>query len=86
MSQPLSDAGLEEIANDLYAGRKIYAIKAYRLATGAGLTEAKNAVDAIEQTLRATEPEKFTAPVSKDGCISVMLLLSLPAAVLALVG
>ena len=81
----LSDEALSEIANDLFAGKKIQAIKAYRIATGAGLVEAKNAVEAIEQTLRATEPEKFTAPVSKGGCISIVIVLLLPAAVLALI-
>ena len=71
---PLSDAALAEIAHDLFAGQKIQAIKAYRIATGAGLVEAKNAVEAIEATLRATEPEKFTAPVAKGGCVSVLVL------------
>ena len=46
----------------------------------------RNAVEAIEATLRTTEPEKFTAPVSKGGCVSVILLLLLPAAVLVLLG
>lgn len=82
---PLSDAALAEIASGLFAGKKIQAIKAYRIATGAGLTEAKNAVESIEATLRATEPEKFTAPVSKGGCISVVIVLLLPSAVLALI-
>jgi ribosomal protein L7/L12 len=74
--QPLSDAALEEIVNDLYAGKKIAAIKAFRVATGAGLTEAKDAVEAIEQTIRTTEPERLTAKPSKDlGWLETLLLL-----------
>jgi len=35
------------------AGKKIQAIKAYRQATGAGLKDAKDAVENIERTMRA---------------------------------
>ena len=37
-----------EVLGLLQAGRKIEAIKVYREATGAGLAEAKNAVEAME--------------------------------------
>ncbi|MFI9821110.1 ribosomal protein L7/L12 [Streptomyces sp. NPDC052013] len=39
----------DEIAGLLRDGRKIQAIKVYREATGAGLAEAKEAVDALER-------------------------------------
>src|SRR4051794_35380564 len=43
-----ADALLEEIGSLLRVGRKIEAIKQYRLRTGVGLAEAKKAVDALE--------------------------------------
>ncbi|MEU6866333.1 hypothetical protein ABZ924_24260 [Streptomyces sp. NPDC046876] len=42
-------AGLDEVRALLRAGRTIEAIKAYRGLTGAGLAEAKQAVDALAQ-------------------------------------
>ncbi|MGB6044253.1 MAG: ribosomal protein L7/L12 [Pirellulales bacterium] len=46
-----------EILNLLAAGKKIAAIKRYREATGAGLAEAKEAVERIERSeLTAPEP------------------------------
>ncbi|WNM28996.1 ribosomal protein L7/L12 [Streptomyces sp. Li-HN-5-11] len=41
------DPRLDEVAGLARAGRKIEAIKAYREATGAGLKEAKDAVDRL---------------------------------------
>ncbi|MEA2688200.1 MAG: large subunit ribosomal protein [Candidatus Eremiobacteraeota bacterium] len=81
---PLSDAELVQISSALYAGKKIVAIKMYREATGAGLVEAKDTVELIERTLRETEPEKFTAPQAK-GCLAIVIVLLVPAAVLVLV-
>lgn len=44
-----ADAGMPpEVVALMHAGRKIEAIKAYRAATGAGLAEAKEAVERIE--------------------------------------
>jgi hypothetical protein len=83
MSRPLTDAALAEVSSALYAGKKIAAIVAYRAATDAGLAEAKDTVELIERTLRETEPEKFTVPPSKGGCLAIVIVLLLPAAVLA---
>jgi hypothetical protein len=58
----------------LFAGQKIQAIKLYREATDAGLAEAKTAMDAYEQRLRGDHPDRFTAPASKSGCASMILL------------
>lgn len=44
-------AGLDEVRALLRDGRRIEAIKAYRGATGAGLVEAKSAVEALEAAL-----------------------------------
>lgn len=40
--------GMSEVMHLVQRGRKIEAIKAYRAATGAGLKEAKDAVEAME--------------------------------------
>jgi ribosomal protein L7/L12 len=48
MLDALSNNDREQIATELAAGRKIEAIKLYRTATGAGLAEAKQAVEAME--------------------------------------
>lgn len=45
---------LTEAANWLRQGNKIEAVKRYRMATGVGLKEAKDAVDALEAQLRAS--------------------------------
>ncbi len=55
---PTDDTNFEdELRGLMAAGRKIEAIKRYRAATGAGLADAKNAVEALEtgQTLPARE-------------------------------
>ena len=47
-------------------------IKIYREATGAGLKEAKEAIEDITASLREAHPDKFPAP--KAGCSPVILL------------
>jgi len=47
---PPSDA-MQEVSALLVAGRKIEAIRVYRAATGVGLKEAKDAVDALEREI-----------------------------------
>ncbi|MGI9604209.1 MAG: hypothetical protein ACR2QE_20185 [Acidimicrobiales bacterium] len=48
------DRDLTEVRNELAAGHKVDAIKAYRAATGAGLDEAKIAVE--DMAAQSTEP------------------------------
>ncbi len=62
----------DELMAELFAGRKIAAIKIYREVTGLGLAEAKDFVDTLETRLREEVPEKFTSPKSA-GCSSVIL-------------
>ena len=71
-----------QIQAALFAGRKIQAIKAYREATGVGLKEAKDAMEAYEVRLRQEHPDRFTA-APKSGCMGVILLAVLAAAVAA---
>ncbi|MFF2787623.1 hypothetical protein ACFVT6_12765 [Streptomyces sp. NPDC058049] len=46
-------AGMDEVRAHLRAGRQISAIKEYRRITGAGLAEAKLAVDALSEAEKA---------------------------------
>jgi ribosomal protein L7/L12 len=48
MAKPISNDDLERIRSAALAGNKIEAIKLYRAATGTGLAEAKQAVEALE--------------------------------------
>ena len=56
---PAGDTSFEDKLRALLAaGRKIEAIREYRIATGAGLADAKNAVEALERdgSLPSREP------------------------------
>jgi ribosomal protein L7/L12 len=65
---------LDRISNALLAGRKIEAIKAYQEMTGLGLRECKEAIDAMEASLKIKQPESFSAkqkspvPCDCNGC------------------
>ncbi|HEY2589640.1 MAG TPA: ribosomal protein L7/L12 [Tepidisphaeraceae bacterium] len=83
MAAPLSGAQQEQIKSELFAGSKIQAIKTYRAATGADLKTAKAAVEALEADLRATSPERFITPAAKTGCLPLLLLLLISAALFA---
>jgi hypothetical protein len=84
----LTDQDRDAIIGHLYAGRKIAAIKAHRLATGQGLKESKDFIEALEARLREDAPEKFEA-ASPAGCgpgvVAVVLLTAILAAVSGLV-
>jgi hypothetical protein len=68
MPEPLSPEQLDQIHNDLFAGRKINAIKLYREATNVGLKEAKDAVEAMADELYQRSPERFTRDPKAKGC------------------
>jgi ribosomal protein L7/L12 len=65
----------EAIANALTGGRKIEAIKIYRAATGKGLKDAKDFVDALIPKLVEQDPEKYKALASSQGagCASALI-------------
>lgn len=69
---------LAPVADLLFAGRKIDAIKLYReqVQPSAGLAEAKAAVEQLEAGLRAQHPENFTAPAAKSGCATAVAMLA----------
>lgn len=69
---------LAPVAELLFKGEKISAIKLFReqVQRGAGLAEAKEAVEKLEAGLRAQHPEKFTVPAKKSGCAAVLAVLA----------
>jgi len=79
MSASISPEVTREIADHVYAGRMINAIKLYREHTGQGLKESKDFIEALEKELRAKDPGKFTAPVAGKGCLGTAMLVSLSA-------
>ena len=70
----LSDEQLRQISEELFARRKIAAIKIYRKATGCQLADAKQEVEKIETELRQKEPERFP---HKTGCVGVSVCCAL---------
>ncbi len=73
MSEELTSEDREKIVEALYAGQKIQAIKDYREATGAGLKESKEFIDALEQKLREEHPDRMKPAAS--GCSSTASML-----------
>lgn len=62
----LNDALKDQVAEAIFAGRQLKAIKIYRDATGQGLQESKEFVEALTQRLRQEYPDRF--PLQKSGC------------------
>ncbi len=69
MSHPITDEQSRTLSVCIFQGRKIEAIKLYRGMTGLGLKEAKDAVDDLEKSLRASAPDKFSAVQQGKGCL-----------------
>ena len=80
MADTPSDEQIEEISEALADGNKIEAIKIYREATGKGLKDAKDFIEALIPKLVEKDPEKYDKIAkSGGGCASVIvfaLLLS----------
>jgi hypothetical protein len=74
-ASPLTDAQLNAISDALRAGNKIQAIKLHRKATGLGLKESKDEVEAIEAGLREKFPDQFPAKAQGKGCLGVVAAL-----------
>ena len=84
MSTELPDDAIEQIRAALFAGRKIEAIKLYREATGYGLKESKDVVEALEAELRIRSPELFTSVPGKGGCGLTVLALGVSVAAVSM--
>jgi hypothetical protein len=68
MTVPSPDPDLDRIKDAIFSGQKIRAIKLHRQITGSSLTEAKDAVDRLEQELRTESPERFSSVPRAKGC------------------
>ena len=53
----MDDGQKAELAKQILSGRKIEAIKIYREATGMGLKESKEAVEALEAEMLFSSPQ-----------------------------
>ena len=73
MQPTIPESEAKAIRESLFAGRKIDAIKRLRNSTHLGLAEAKTMVEQLEEDLRKTSPEKFTAKPAK-GCSTTTAL------------
>jgi len=71
---PTPEEQATAVKEALYAGNKIQAIKLYRVQTGLGLAESKDAVEKLEAELRAATPDRFGKPQSK-GCAAVIVAI-----------
>jgi hypothetical protein len=77
MGKPIPPEMAKQIADHVFAGNKITAIKLYREHSGEGLKESKDFVEAMETELRAREPGKFTARPAGKGCLGMIALCGL---------
>ena len=75
MLRPLSDEAMTSLTDALLDGRKIEAIKLYREATGLGLKESKDEIEALEASLRAQFPDKFKTVPKGKGCFGGATIL-----------
>ncbi len=74
MSNRVTDEQVATLSACIFQGRKIEAIKLYRGMTGLGLKEAKDAVEELEKSLRASSPDKFTAAPQGKGCLGIIVV------------
>ena len=78
MSNELDDKQIDRITEAIAAGKKIEAVKQYRIATGCDLREAKDFVEGLTDRLVAEDPERFekaTQPTSVNWLVLLVLVL-----------
>ena len=83
MSADISPEEKNQVADAIFAQRKMEAIKLYRDASGQGLKEAKEFIESLTAELQEKSPEKFTSgSASSSGCgSSAVLLVSVAGAI-----
>jgi hypothetical protein len=76
---PIDGATHQRICNELYAGRKLAAVKCYRATTQSTLAAAKGAVDKIEADQRLASPEQFIKPQVPTalGCFQLLATVAM---------
>jgi hypothetical protein len=75
MTNPLPDDQRSALSELIFQQRKIEAIKLYRESTQVGLAEAKEAIEALEASLRKDFPDKFVAAPKGKGCFGVAAIV-----------
>jgi len=75
MNSSLSDSQRNQITELLNRGEKIEAIKLYREATGVGLKESKDAVEAMEAGLEPRPAGSRDPFAKKAGCFGMIAVL-----------
>ena len=76
MPDEISQEHVDRIADALATGKKIQAIKIYREATGQGLKEAKDFIDALIPKLIEQDPDKYSSLAKSQGggCAAVLVV------------
>jgi hypothetical protein len=75
MPDELTPEQTQQITNTLTSGRKLEAIKLYRDATGKGLKDSKDYVEALIPKLIEQDPEKYASLANQGkGCASVIVV------------
>ena len=77
MSNPIPAEVAQQIANCIYAGQQLQAIKLYRDSSGQGLKESKDFIELLAVELRGKDPQKFTQTPAGKGCMGMAAALSL---------
>jgi hypothetical protein len=75
MSTALTDSQRNQIIETIHRGAKIEAIKLYMDATGIGLKEAKDAVEAMEAGLEPRPAGTNDPFAKKSGCFGMIAVL-----------
>lgn len=75
MSSDLPNEIIDAVRQALFRGNKIEAIKLYREATGLGLTESKEFIDALEAELPRRSPV-MPSSVLGEGCSSIFAVVA----------
>ena len=61
---------MDQVLENIYAGRKLRAIKLYQSARGVSLLEAKNFIEALLQELEEKQPDALGKSRGNSGCVS----------------
>ena len=76
MENQLSENKKNEILDAIYKGKKLEAIKIYKLETGKDLREAKEYIEGLTNEIRKEYPEKFQNNLSGNGgCMKPAIFL-----------
>ena len=70
----IDEGEVELILDEIFAGRKLDAVKRYKAASGCGLKASKEFVEDLTEKLKRDSPDQFQTVSSSSGCASVLLV------------